>query len=161
MSPPDAGSAWFSSSRDKGAWLPSSTVLIVAVCADSLRGFDVDSLDGKAKAMVRLTTTPKRRGRGVGMQVLWTSFVRNRMRYQRKIVGLGKWKKQENYLTYSTLPSSSHLSTRPHPRTTDPRIGIVRIVSEVFHGPALLLNSVSSGGNSMSGYTKNDKVAFV
>ena len=90
MSPPDAGSTWFSSSRDNGAWLHSSTVLIVAVCADSLRGFDVDYLDGKAKAMVRLTTTPKRRGRGVEMQVLWTSLVRERMRYQRKIAGLGK-----------------------------------------------------------------------
>ena len=49
MSLPGAGSALSSSSRPKDAWLPLSAVLIVAVCAVSSRGFDVDSLDGTAK----------------------------------------------------------------------------------------------------------------
>ena len=49
MSPPSVGSAWSSSSRDNGAWLPSSAVLIVVVCVVSSRDFDADSLDGTAK----------------------------------------------------------------------------------------------------------------
>ena len=49
MSLSGAGSASSSSSRPKDAWLPLSAVLIVAVCAVSSRGFDVDSLDGTAK----------------------------------------------------------------------------------------------------------------
>ena len=49
MSLPGAGSASSSSSRPNDAWLPLSAVLIVAVCAASSRGFDVDSLDGTAK----------------------------------------------------------------------------------------------------------------
>ena len=36
-------------SRDNDAWLPLSAVLIVAVCAVSSRGLDVDSLHGTAK----------------------------------------------------------------------------------------------------------------
>ena len=46
---PGVGSASSSCSRPNDAWLPLSEVLIVAVCAVSSRGFDVDSLDGTAK----------------------------------------------------------------------------------------------------------------
>ena len=49
MSLPGAGSASSWPSRPNDAWLPLSAVLIVAVCAVSSRGFDVDSLDGTAK----------------------------------------------------------------------------------------------------------------
>ena len=93
-------------------------VLVVTVCADSWRGFDVDSLDGKAKAMVRLTTTPKRRGRGVAMQVLWTSFVREKMRYQRKIAGLGKSKKEARKLFDVLLYRLRHASSSSNDRST-------------------------------------------
>ena len=49
LASPGTGSAASSSSRHNDAWLPLSAVLIVAVCAVSSSGFDVDSLDGTTK----------------------------------------------------------------------------------------------------------------
>jgi hypothetical protein len=41
--------ARLSYSRDNGAWIPLSAVLIVAVCTVSSRRLDVDALDGAVK----------------------------------------------------------------------------------------------------------------
>ena len=74
MSLPGAGSASSSSSRPNDAWLPLSAVLIAVICADSLRGFDVDSLDGTAKGDGETDDDADATGCGVGEQVLWTSL---------------------------------------------------------------------------------------
>ena len=74
MSLPGAGSASSSSSRPNNAWLPLSAVLIVVVCADSSRGFDVDSLHGTAKGDGETDDDADATGCGVGEQVLWTSL---------------------------------------------------------------------------------------
>ena len=84
-------------------------VEIVAVCAVSSRGLDVDALDGAAKGDGETDDDADATwawGRGAGIVVVFEE-----KRYQRRIAGLGKKAKK-------TVPSSSRLSTRPRRQTT-------------------------------------------